>query len=30
MPPARRFGREQIGAWIAEDEADLQRSRPDP
>ena len=30
MPPARRFGREQIGAWIAEDEADLHRSRPDP
>ena len=26
LPPPRRFGREQIGAWIAEDEADLQRS----
>ena len=26
LPPSRRFGREQIGAWIAEDEADLQRS----
>jgi len=25
MPPARRFGREQICAWIAEDEADADR-----
>ena len=27
MPPARRFGREQIGAWIVEDEADGDRWR---
>ena len=30
MPPARRFGREQVGAWIAEDEAALQRLRLNP
>lgn len=30
MPPPRRFGREQVGAWIAEDEADLQRLRRNP
>jgi hypothetical protein len=27
LPPPRRFTREQIGSWIAEDEADLERSR---
>ena len=27
MPPPRRFTREQMGAWIAEDEADLERLR---
>jgi hypothetical protein len=24
LPPPRRFSREQIGSWIAEDEADLE------
>ena len=28
IPLPRRFGREQVDAWIAEDEADLQRLRP--
>ena len=27
IPSPRRFGREQVDAWIAEDEADLQRLR---
>ena len=30
VPSTRRFGREQIGGWIAEDEADLHRLRPIP
>jgi hypothetical protein len=30
MPPARRFGPEQMGTWMAEDEADLKRLRPAP
>lgn len=27
LPSPRRFGREQVDAWIAEDEADLQQLR---
>jgi hypothetical protein len=27
MPEARKFSREQTAAWIAEDEADMQRFR---
>jgi hypothetical protein len=27
MPPPRKFFREQTAAWIAEDEADMQRFR---
>jgi hypothetical protein len=29
-PPPRRFTREQIGSWIAEDEADLERLTKSP
>jgi hypothetical protein len=29
-PPPRRFTIEQINAWIAEDEADLQRLKQSP
>jgi hypothetical protein len=27
LPPPRSFSREQLSAWIAEDEADMQRFR---
>jgi hypothetical protein len=27
MPEPRRFSREQVASWIAEDEADMQRFR---
>ena len=27
LPPPRKFSREQIAAWIAEDEAEIQRFR---
>jgi hypothetical protein len=27
LPPPRKFSREQIGSWIAEDEAEMQRFR---
>jgi len=27
LPPPRKFSREQMGAWIAEDEADMERFR---
>jgi hypothetical protein len=27
LPPPRKFSREQIAAWIAEDEAEMQRFR---
>jgi len=27
MPPTRRFSKEQMDAWIAEDEADMERFR---
>ena len=27
LPPPRKFSREQLSAWIAEDEADMQRFR---
>jgi hypothetical protein len=27
LPAPRKFSREEMGAWIAEDEADLQRLR---
>ena len=27
MPPIRRFSKEQMDAWIAEDEADMERFR---
>jgi hypothetical protein len=29
MPEPRKFSREQTAAWIAEDEADIQRFRED-
>ncbi|MGH8291733.1 MAG: hypothetical protein ACREV7_22650 [Steroidobacteraceae bacterium] len=30
IPPPRRFTGEQMGGWIAEDEADLERLRRTP
>jgi hypothetical protein len=27
LPPPRKFSREQLEAWIAEDEADMQEAR---
>ena len=27
LPPTRKFSREQIASWIAEDEAEMQRFR---
>jgi hypothetical protein len=27
LPPLRKFSREQLEAWIAEDEADMQEAR---
>lgn len=29
LPPPRTFSREQMAAWIAEDEAEMQRFRQD-
>jgi hypothetical protein len=29
-PPPRRFSRDQIRSWIAEDEADFEQSRRSP
>ena len=28
LPPPRRFTREQVAAWVAEDEADWKRTQP--
>ena len=30
IPSPRRFGADQVAAWIVEDEADLQRLRSEP
>ena len=30
LPPPRKFAREEIAAWIAEDDADLRRIKANP